>query len=164
MESNDDRARVKAQEAQLVFNAFDDDTAWTLGSWLRTRAAEGSLPVAIDVRRFDRPLFYAALPGSTPDNAEWVRRKSNTVQRFQRSSYGIGLDLAAQGKTLAEKYSVNEADYAAHGGAFPLRVRGAGVIGSVTVSGLPQREDHRMVVRALCALLGEPVEALELPR
>lgn len=163
MEANDDRALVKHQEAQLLLPSWDDNDAWALGVWLRARAANAQLPLVIDVRRFDRPLFYAALPGSTPDNLEWVRRKAKTVARFHRSSYGMGLDLASQGKTLAEKYDLDPAEYAAHGGAFPLSVKHAGVIGSVTVSGLPQRADHMLVVRALCAFLNRPVEEFELP-
>ena len=34
---------------------------------------------------------------------------------------------------------------------FRLRVAGAGIVGSVTVSGLPHRADHELVVEALCA-------------
>jgi uncharacterized protein (UPF0303 family) len=54
------------------------------------------------------------------------------------------------------------ADYATHGGSFPLNVAGAGIVGSVTVSGLPQRADHELVVEALCALLGRDYAQLRL--
>jgi uncharacterized protein (UPF0303 family) len=54
------------------------------------------------------------------------------------------------------------ADFAAHGGSFPLRVAGAGVVGSVTVSGLAQRADHELVVEALCGLLGRNFAELRL--
>jgi uncharacterized protein (UPF0303 family) len=63
---------------------------------------------------------------------------------------------------LVERYGLPVADYASHGGSFPIRVLGAGVIGSVTVSGLPQREDHQLAVEALCSLLGRPFETLRL--
>jgi uncharacterized protein (UPF0303 family) len=106
------------------------------------------------VRRFGQPLFYAALDGTTPDNAEWVRRKSNLVARFHRSSYAMGLSLKVKNETLLEKFGLPVADYAAHGGSFPLAVAGAAVVGSVTVSGLPQRADHELVVEALCVELG----------
>jgi uncharacterized protein (UPF0303 family) len=83
-----------------------------------------------------------------------VRRKSNVVARFHRSSYALGLTLQGQKTTLAEKFGLPLADYAAHGGSFPITVSAAGVIGSVTVSGLPQRADHEMAVEALCSVLG----------
>ena len=53
------------------------------------------------------------------------------------------------------------ADYATDGGSFPLNVEGAGVVGSVTVSGLPQRDDHNLVVEAL-SVLGKDFAALRL--
>jgi uncharacterized protein (UPF0303 family) len=130
--------------------------SWTRrwpGSWacrLRTLAEERGLALVIDVRRFGQPLFYAALEGTTPDNAEWVRRKSNVVARFHRSSYAVGLSLKLKNTTLLERQGLPVADYAADGGSFPLNVAGAGVVGSVTVSGLPQRADHELVVEALC--------------
>jgi uncharacterized protein (UPF0303 family) len=122
-------------------------------------AASRKLGIAIDVRRFGQVLFYAALAGTSPDNAEWIRRKSNLVARFHRSSYAIGLEAGA---SLFEKYGLPLADFAAHGGSFPIRVHGAGVIGSVTVSGLPQRADHELVVEALCTDLGKDYSKLAL--
>jgi uncharacterized protein (UPF0303 family) len=155
----DDLAAIAAQERELQFTRFDDDVSWHLGSRLREMAASRKLGIAIDVRRFGQPLFYAALAGTSPDNAEWIRRKSNLVARFHRSSYAMGLDMGA---SLFEKYGLPIADYAAHGGSFPIRVHGAGVIGSVTVSGLPQRSDHELVVEALCAELGKDYPTLAL--
>jgi len=153
MNLNRDLEMIAKQERELVFPEFDEETAWKLGSRLRELALTRRLPVAIEIKRFGQPLFYSALSGSTPDNAEWVRRKGNIVGRFHRSSYAIGLELKRTNSTLAEKYELPSADYASHGGSFPLQVAGAGVIGSVTVSGLPQRADHELVVEALCGQL-----------
>ena len=125
-------------------------------------AAERTLSVVIDVRRFGQPLFYAALQGTTPDNFEWVRRKSNVVARFHRSSYAVGLALKAKNESLESQQGLPLSDYATHGGSFPIAVQGAGVLGSVTVSGLPQRFDHEIVVEALCALLKHDYSGLKL--
>lgn len=162
MGSSEDLERIALEERYLRFARFDAEAAWDLGTHLRTLAMERSLKLVIDVRRFGQPLFYAALDGTTPDNAEWVRRKSNTVARFHRSSYATGLMMKAKGTTLVERYGLPVADYAADGGSFPLVVEGAGVVGSVTVSGLPQRDDHNLVVEVLCALLGQDFASLRL--
>jgi uncharacterized protein (UPF0303 family) len=151
---SEDLERVALQERELVLPRLDAQVAWQLGTKLRTLAVERGLVLVIDVRRFGQPLFYAALDGTTPDNAEWVRRKSNLVARFHRSSYAMGLSLKVKNETLLEKFGLPVADYAAHGGSFPLAVAGAAVVGSVTVSGLPQRADHELVVEALCVELG----------
>jgi len=158
----EDLDRVALQERELLLPELNAQVAWDLGLRLRTMAAERGLPVVIDARRFGQPLFYAALEGSTPDNAEWVRRKSNLVARFHRSSYSVGLSLKAKNDTLHDKYGLALADYAPHGGSFPLAVAGAGVVGSVTVSGLPQRADHELVVEALCVALGRDYTELKL--
>ena len=155
----DDLTAIAVQERELHFTRFDEDAAWHLGARLREMAAARKLVLAIDVRRFGQPLFYAALAGSTPDNAEWIRRKSNLVARFHRSSYAIGLEIGA---SVFEKYGLPVADFAAHGGSFPIRVHGSGVIGSATVSGLPQRADHELVVEALCGQLSKDYAKLAL--
>jgi uncharacterized protein (UPF0303 family) len=160
----EDIERVALQERELQLQRLDAKTAWDLGVRLRKMTEDRSLAVVIDVRKFGQPLFYTALEGTTPDNAEWVRRKGNVVARLHRSSYAIGLSLRVKSDTLMEKYGLPVADYASHGGSFPLTVAEAGVVGSVTVSGLPQREDHELVVEALCALLGRDYTSLRLAR
>jgi len=159
---SEDMELVAFQERELRFASLDAKAVWELGTRLRTLAVERGLAVVIDVRRFGQPLFYAALDGTTPDNAEWVRRKSNVVARFHRSSYAVGLSLKAKNETLFESQGLPVADYAEHGGSFPLAVTGAGVVGSVTVSGLPQRADHELVVEALCAVLGKDYATIRL--
>jgi uncharacterized protein (UPF0303 family) len=162
MTINDDLARIALQEQELQFPNFDEEAAWRLGSRIRALAVARGLGLVVDVRRFAQPLFYTALPGTTPDNIEWVRRKSNVTARFHRSSYAIGREMEEKKSNLCERYGLPLADYASHGGSFPLRVRGAGFIGSVTVSGLPERADHQFAVEALCAELGLSFEALRL--
>lgn len=162
MDIERDLERILVQERTLRFAEFSQETAWKLGQVLHAAALEARAPVAIDVSFFSMPLFFVALDGATPDNVDWIRRKRNTVQRFLRSSYATGLMLSRQKTTLEEKFLLSRADYAAHGGSFPIHVRKTGVVGAVTVSGLPQRDDHAMVVAALCNLLGKDVETLRL--
>jgi uncharacterized protein (UPF0303 family) len=157
----EDIEKIAEQERALRLPQLDTHLAWALGSLIRAMAEERGLSVVIDVRRFGQPLFYSALEGTTPDNPEWVRRKGNVVARYHRSSYGLGLHLKERGQTMEER-GHSSADFAAHGGSFPLHVEGSGIVGAVTVSGLPQREDHELVVEALCTLLGRDYNALKL--
>jgi uncharacterized protein (UPF0303 family) len=116
--------------------------------------------VTIEVRRAKETLFFYAMPGTTPNNTEWVRRKRNTVELLHRSSYATGLSHQKDNTSLPLKTGVALADYAEHGGSFPLRVRSVGCIGVVTVSGVPQREDHAIVVEALSAVCGVELAAV----
>ncbi len=163
MPIENDLAIIAAQEESLCFARFGERDAWQLGNSLHEAAEAKKLPVVIDIRRFGQPLFYCALAGSVPDNAEWARRKGNVVARFHRSSYRVGLELRRKGSSLEAEFGLPTADYAAHGGAFPIVVAGAGIVGVVTVSGLPQRADHEFVVEALAQVLGQDDARLRLP-
>jgi uncharacterized protein (UPF0303 family) len=161
----EDLAIIAHQEAELLFPNFDYDTAWRLGLSLRELALSRQHSIVVDIRRFGQPhqqLFYTALAGTTPDNQRWVQRKINVVARFHRSSYAIGLTLEQNNRTFSERYNLPDADYAAHGGCFPIHIAGSGIIGAVTVSGLPQREDHNLVVEALCLELHKDPASLHL--
>ncbi|MCA1407546.1 heme-degrading domain-containing protein [Ensifer sp. IC3342] len=162
MNIDNDLRRIALQERELQFEQFNLDTAWELGSALRRMAAERKLGVVIDITLFSMQVFYAALEGATPDNPNWVRRKRNTVFRLFKSSYATGLSLLKQQTNLQAKLGLPDAEYAAHGGSFPIVVRGTGCIGAVTVSGLPQREDHNLVVEALAELFKADHAALNL--
>ncbi|MEV4971591.1 heme-degrading domain-containing protein [Streptomyces scopuliridis] len=147
-------AELEAQEARLILRHFTYDDAWELGGLLVELARERSAPVAIDIRRGAQQLFHCALPGSTADNDAWIDRKRRVVERYGASSLLVGTRFRAKGTTFEDSSRLDPDLYAAHGGSFPIAVEGAGVIGTVTVSGLPQVEDHAMVVRALERLRG----------
>jgi uncharacterized protein (UPF0303 family) len=153
---------IAEQEAALVFDQFDEATAWRIGSVLRDRGMMEEWPVVIDIRLFHRPLFFAALGGATPDNIDWARRKRNVVERYHKSTYRVGREMALKGDTLANRYALALADYADHGGGFPIAVRGIGVIGAVIVSGLAQQDDHMAIVGALCSVLGRDERSMQL--
>ena len=140
---------LERQERELVLSRFDNADAWQLGSLLVQLATERGLPVAIDIRRGAQQLFHAGLPGSVADNDRWIERKVRVVERYGASSFLVGRRLAAQGKALDAGMGLDPADYAAHGGAFPIRIADVGVVAVVTVSGLPQADDHALVVEAL---------------
>ncbi len=162
MDTEVDLARIALQEERLRFDRFDAGVAWDLGGALRAAAAKRGVGVALDISTPSYTLFFHAMDGATPDNSEWVRRKRNVTLRFHRSSYAIGLELARSGMTLDEKHGLSADDYMAHGGSFPMRLAGPTVIGAVTVSGLPQREDHDLLTRTLAIFLGLDVELLAL--
>ncbi|MDP3178602.1 MAG: heme-degrading domain-containing protein [Spirochaetaceae bacterium] len=142
-------ARLSEEHEELQFGKFAFDDAWAIGQDLVAEGRRTGLPVAIDISLNGQTLFHAALPGSAPDNDQWIIRKNRVVQRFHRSSFYIANLLKQKGKTMEEAYGLATAEYAPFGGAAPIRVRGVGVVGTVTVSGLPDHEDHRMVAEAL---------------
>ncbi|WP_328538592.1 heme-degrading domain-containing protein [Streptomyces sp. NBC_00344] len=140
---------LEEQERRLTLRRFTYEDAWTLGSLLTELARERGAPVAIDIRRGAQQLFHCALPGSSADNDAWIDRKRRVVERYAESSFLVGSRFRAKGRTFEDSSRLDHDLYAAHGGSFPVRVAGAGVIGTITVSGLPQADDHALVVEAL---------------
>jgi len=157
----DDIALIKRQEQELVLPRLDEDVAFSIGSSVRNRALAEGLSLVVDICTWDRRLFFAATAGTGPDNAEWVRRKINSVRRFQRASYRLVLERGEA--PPPPQAGVDPVDYVFAGGGFPLRVPGAGIIGCLTISGLPGREDHNVGVAALCEHLGVECAGYALP-
>jgi uncharacterized protein (UPF0303 family) len=146
-----DAEALAAEYENFTLPRFAEAEALELGRLLTTMALKDLAPVVIDIRTADRILFHAALPGSAPLNDLWVQRKSATALLFQLPSLLVGQRNRDKGDTLA-KHGLTPDRYADHGGAVPIRVAGLGVVGCVTVSGLPQVEDHRLAMRGLAAL------------
>jgi uncharacterized protein (UPF0303 family) len=145
---------LRAQERALVLPHFDEETAYSLGIALRKKCAAAGAAVVVDIRSASRRLFFAALPGSGPDNEDWARRKGNVVLRRHESSMLAGEILKSEGRSQWPDAALEVKHFALHGGGFPVRVRGVGVVASIAISGLPSHQDHDMIVTTLAEHLG----------
>lgn len=163
MSFESDIALVAEQEKRLVFSRFDETVALQLGEDIRRLAKVVDAALVIHIRFWNRPLFYYAMPGTGPDNFEWVRRKSNCVRRFNHASYALTLRQKRDKRGFAPDDNVDPTEIAAHGGSFPIRIEGVSVVGTITVSGVPGRHDHGFVVTAIANHLGIDPAPLMLP-
>lgn len=145
---------LEKQEELLQFDRFDNSTAWELGLALKEMCEKTQVAVTIEIRLCRETVFFYAMPGTSPNNSDWARRKRNTVELMQLSSYAVGLSLERDGEALVSKVGLPLRDFASHGGSFPIRVRGIGCVGVATISGLPQRDDHCYVTNVIAAMLG----------
>jgi uncharacterized protein (UPF0303 family) len=142
-----DTTTIAAQSPIWHLTSFSNSDAWTLGNILVDLGK--SLPIVINIRTPNRTLFHAALHGSQALNDRWAQRKSNTCLLFGEPSFLIGLRNKEKGETLA-RHGLSTDDYADAGGSVPIVVGGI-TAAAVTVSGLPQAEDHALVIRAMQA-------------
>lgn len=147
-------AQLLQQEEELQFTAFDNAAALVIGLQLVERARERGKAISVDIRRNGQQLFQHAMNSTSPDNAEWIQRKIRVAQRYGHSSYYVGTLYRSRGTTFEAHTGLNPLEYAAHGGAFPLLLRGTGMVGTIVVSGLPQAEDHELVTAVIRDYLG----------
>lgn len=146
-------SQLLEQEQTIQFEEFSNQTALDIGLRLVAAARDAGKAIMVDIRRDDLPLFQHAMDGTGADNADWIRRKNNVVRHSAHSSFYTGNYYRSIGTSFEEHWQLDPRDYAAHGGAFPLLVKGVGMVGTITVSGLPQAEDHALVVSVLKAFL-----------
>jgi uncharacterized protein (UPF0303 family) len=149
MNIDHDLEKIALQEQRLQFQHFNSEVAWAIGTALKSLADKRQLAIVCEIQLHGFPLFSFSMPGTSPDNWEWIRRKRNVVARFHRSSYAIGLKHRRDHTSLHDNSGLDPKDYSAHGGCFPILLVGTGCIGTMTVSGLPQREDHSLLVSVL---------------
>ncbi len=147
-------ALCESHRSLLQFPRFDAREAWALGNALYAEATRRGFALAIDIRVNQVCLFSALMPGATAENIDWVRRKRNMVDFLGISSWAAGLMLQSRETTLTQRYGLDLRDYAAFGGSYPLSLTSGCQIGTVTVSGAPQRDDHNLVLDTLRERLG----------
>jgi uncharacterized protein (UPF0303 family) len=157
-----DMELVADQERTLRFDSFSAETAWAIGSALRADALARGAGMTFEIQLAGRTLFTGTTDGAKGEHADWIRRKRNVVLKFARSSYWMSLELQLKGKSMVDRHEgISYADYAMHGGAFPIFLNGTGLVGTIIASGLHQRVDHAMVVEAIAGVLKRECVRLE---
>lgn len=147
--SNDLLQELLTQEEELQLTHFNNQTAWELGNFIKQAAEQHSFAIAFEIYAFEQVLFSYFMPGTNKDNQDWIRRKRQSVMRFGHSSYYQGQYNASKNRDFEAQPHIDPKEYCAHGGAFPIRIKNSGLVGVVTVSGLPQEIDHQLAVDAM---------------
>lgn len=147
-----------AQEDELQLHHFNNTTAWELGNLIKLGAANISASISIEVYAFEQVVFSYAMPGTSKDQQDWIRRKRNSVMRFGHSSYYQGQYNASKNRDFEAIPYLDPKEYCAHGGSFPIRIKNSGIIGAVTVSGLPQETDHQLAVDAMREIVSQQLK------
>jgi uncharacterized protein (UPF0303 family) len=145
-----------AQEQQdLQLPYFDYNFAAQLGLLIRDQATKAALPISITVAHGTDVVFSILMPGATADNLAWAARKRSVAHRFHRSSLAMRLEAEHDKYDFNQRFRLPEAEFVASGGGVPLILRNGTLIGTAGVSGMPDVEDHRIVVMALKQILAE---------
>ena len=137
------------QEKELTFPSFTNEDAIRLGQELLKLALDQKAPVIVQVRIGEQIIFHSALTGSSSKNDWWINRKYRVVEKFKHSSMYVRVSFEEKNQSFEEDSGLDNELYAAHGGGFPISVTDIGMVGVALVSGLPQVEDHKMIIKGL---------------
>jgi uncharacterized protein (UPF0303 family) len=136
---------LERQENELQFDAFTNETAWEVGNMLFRAAKEKGLAVTLDITRNSHQLFHYAFSGTSPDNDRWIKGKIKAATLMGHSSYYCEMFFKNRGMTMEQDFHLDHHEYLPYGGCFPVIIKGVGMVGTITASGLPSEEDHHLV-------------------
>lgn len=142
---------LEALEAGLVFESFDANDAWRLGSAAAELVIAGEYSLAVQIVLAGRTVFKCALNGVNQDTEAWLVGKAAVALHFGVSSRLVRLRSDVDPTILA---GLDEDLYRAHGGAVPIRVVDRGVVGTITTSGEVDTVDHEVAIQAISQVLG----------
>jgi uncharacterized protein (UPF0303 family) len=143
-------AALEALESTLVFDSFDLNDAWRLGSAAAEIILEREYSLSVQIVLAGRTVFKAALNGVSQDTEPWLVGKAAAAMLFESSSMRVRLRKDAD-PSLVE--GLDQDLYRTHGGSVPIRVAGRGIVGTITVSGEPDVVDHAVAIEALSRAL-----------
>ena len=150
---NKELDRIHELQNKLVFKEFNSDTAWQIGNMIYERAKVEHRVITISIVLNGHKLFYYSFEGTHPNNDQWIIRKENTVNHFFKSSYEIALLMQLKKDNLTNRYGLHSDCYAASGGSVPIILKNTGIVGTITVSGGTQEEDHYLITDIIGAYL-----------
>lgn len=154
-------ATIKQQETELALDHFDENIALEIGLAIVAKAQGRGQSILVNVSKGLHTIFQFSMPGTSGANEDFALRKRAVTNLMQFSSIVFMLHKQNGFDYLAHMGG-NPREFGAHGGAFPLTVKGAGAIGSIVVSGLADDADHNLIVEVLNEMLGRNAPLLEV--
>lgn len=142
-------------EEELTFKSFNSKDALRLGQMVMEMAEEMNETVAMEIYYNSRPVFLYIPDGLSPDKADWLRRKRNSVIYFGHSTGYVNLKCKGDDQNLLLKYARELKDYTCTLGSLPIIIEGLGVVGAATVTGLKPEEDQNLIAKCLKKLKEE---------
>jgi len=140
-------AALHALEEELAEGPWDQLITVSFGEFMKSRAVERNLSIAISIFFDGQRIYQVGLPGSSSVNDEWITRKASTVTLTHHSSLALRRRIESLG-IQEEQLGFNAGHLAVCGGGFPLYSGGLPV-GMAIVSGLAHEDDHEFIVDSL---------------
>jgi uncharacterized protein (UPF0303 family) len=147
------------EESFLQLPSLRNSDALEIGEIATTLGNQKRLPIAIDVRIGDRIVYHASLEGSKPESDVWIERKVAVAMLKHHSTMYERVSAEERRIDWHKENNLQDETHAIHGGALPL-ITDEGFKGVLTVSGLPQVEDHLFAVEVLAEFLARKGEKL----
>ena len=153
-------AGLALEAKTLTLASLTQAQALEIGGITQEFGLDRKLPIAIEVRMKDWIVFHASLPGSTPENDSWIRRKANVVSKTGHSTIYEKVLAEEQGIDWYQSTGLVEADHAVNGGGLALNVVGLGLTGVLLISGMTEVDDHLLGVQVMTEYLARKGEEL----
>lgn len=133
----------------IHLDRFDNRMAFEMASKVIELARSRNHHIAVEIARLHHTVFLYIDDELPMGKHNWLRRKANVAKQFEESSLAVKNELKEGNMTLESTFGLNEKDFIARGGSIPIFVDGAGMVATITVSGLKDTDDHQLIVDAL---------------
>ncbi|MBN8686314.1 MAG: heme-binding protein [Chitinophagales bacterium] len=134
---------------KVELDSFTNAIAMDMGQRIVDLARSRNQAIAVEISRLNQSVFLYVEDGLPADKHNWLRRKANVAKYFEESSLAVRHTLEKRAMTLEKPFGLDEKDYIAKGGSIPVFVKNAGLIATITVSGLRDFEDHEIIIEGL---------------
>jgi uncharacterized protein (UPF0303 family) len=134
---------------KIKLDSFSNKIALEIGLTIIDLAKSRNQHIAVEICRLNHCVFLYVDDSLPEDKHNWLRRKANIAKQFEESSLSVKNELKVGNMTLDKTFALDEKDFLAKGGSIPIFVKNAGMIATITVSGLHDEEDHKIIIDAL---------------
>ena len=134
---------------KIELDSFSNRMALEMGFKIIDLAKSRNQHIAVEICRLNHTVFIYVDDNLPVDKHNWLRRKANVAKQFEESTLCVKNDLKEGNMTLEKTFGLDEKDFLAKGGSIPIFIKSGGMIATITVSGLHDEEDHKIIVDAL---------------